>query len=112
MLLPIVVRAPRNIPFEVMQMKSHFLFGKYLLRKIPALASFAIFFACALSAGTVQDRLSSAVVRNPSLSQTKIAFLYADDIWTVPRAGGVAQRLTSQSDVVELPPRTLSAAPI
>ena len=102
MLLPIVVRAPRNIPFEVMQMKSHFLFGKYLLRKIPALASFAIFFACALI-GTRAWAADPLLLRNPSLSQTKIAFLYADDIWTVPRAGGVAERLTSQSDVVEGP---------
>ena len=35
------------------------------------------------------------LLRNPSLSKDKIAFLYADDIWTVPRAGGEAQRLTS-----------------
>ena len=35
------------------------------------------------------------LLRNPSLSQDKIAFLYADDIWTVARAGGEARRLTS-----------------
>ncbi len=44
MLPPIVVRAPRNIPFEVMHMKSHFSFGKHLLRSIPALAGVAIVF--------------------------------------------------------------------
>ena len=43
------------------------------------------------------------LLRHPSLSQTKIAFLYADDIWTVSRAGGVAERLTSQNDVVAGP---------
>jgi hypothetical protein len=28
------------------------------------------------------------LLRNPSLSKDKIAFLYADDIWTVGREGG------------------------
>ncbi len=39
------------------------------------------------------------LLRNPSLSQDKIAFLYADDIWTVARAGGEARRLTSVGSV-------------
>jgi len=41
--------------------------------------------------------------RNPSLSRDKIAFLYADDIWTVSRDGGEAQRLTSINAVNEGP---------
>lgn len=43
------------------------------------------------------------LLRNPSLSHDRIAFIYADDIWTVPRAGGEAQRLTSQNDIVSGP---------
>ncbi len=43
------------------------------------------------------------LLRNPSLSQNQIAFLYADDIWTVPRQGGEAQRLTSVGTVVSGP---------
>jgi len=43
------------------------------------------------------------LLRNPSLSQNQIAFVYADDIWTVPREGGDAQRLTSVSAVVRGP---------
>ncbi|HEX3894486.1 MAG TPA: hypothetical protein VHW46_18055 [Terracidiphilus sp.] len=39
------------------------------------------------------------LLRNPSLSQEKIAFLYADDIWTVSRSGGDAERLTSNGHV-------------
>jgi tricorn protease len=35
------------------------------------------------------------LLRNPSLGQDRIAFLYAGDIWTVARAGGEARRLTS-----------------
>jgi tricorn protease len=39
------------------------------------------------------------LLRNPSLSQDKIAFLYANDIWTVAREGGEARRLTSVGTV-------------
>src|SRR5580698_3552605 len=39
------------------------------------------------------------LLRNPSLSQDRIAFLYADDIWTVAREGGEAKRLTSVGNV-------------
>jgi tricorn protease len=39
------------------------------------------------------------LLRNPSLGQDKIAFLYADDIWTVAREGGEARRLTSVGTV-------------
>jgi len=43
------------------------------------------------------------LLRNPSLSSDRIAFLYARDIWTVPRAGGEAKRLTSVGGVVDGP---------
>ncbi|MGB8258694.1 MAG: protease, partial [Terracidiphilus sp.] len=43
------------------------------------------------------------LLRSPSLSQDRIAFRYADDIWTVSRSGGEAQRLTSNGQVVAGP---------
>ena len=43
------------------------------------------------------------LLRNPSLSQDKIAFLYADDVWTVSRQGGEAERLTSDGEVNDGP---------
>jgi tricorn protease len=43
------------------------------------------------------------LLRNPSLSQASIAFRYADDIWTVSRQGGEAERLTSDGKVVAGP---------
>jgi tricorn protease len=43
------------------------------------------------------------LLRNPSLSQDRIAFLYGGDIWTVPRQGGDARRLTSIGAVTEGP---------
>src|SRR5271155_3796637 len=39
------------------------------------------------------------LLRNPALSQDRIAFLYADDIWTVAREGGEARRLTTVGTV-------------
>lgn len=43
------------------------------------------------------------LLRDPALSQDKIAFVYADDIWTVAREGGDARRLTSDGDVTAGP---------
>ena len=43
------------------------------------------------------------LLRNPSLGQERIAFLYAGDIWTVARQGGEARRLTSIGTVTEGP---------
>jgi tricorn protease len=38
---------------------------------------------------------SHLVVREPTISKTKIVFQFAGDLWSVPRAGGQATRLTS-----------------
>jgi len=35
------------------------------------------------------------LLQKPTLSKTQIAFVYAGDLWTVPRDGGAARRLTS-----------------
>ena len=43
------------------------------------------------------------LLRTPSLSQNNIAFRYADDIWTVSRQGGEAERLTSDGKVAAGP---------
>jgi len=43
-----------------------------------------------------QDLLASTrLLRTPTVSATQIAFAYANNIWIVPRAGGVARRVTS-----------------
>ena len=39
------------------------------------------------------------ILREPALSASRIAFVYADDVWTVPREGGSARRLTSTGNV-------------
>jgi tricorn protease len=43
------------------------------------------------------------LLQYPSLSQSTIAFRYADDLWTVARSGGPAERLTSVGAVNEGP---------
>jgi hypothetical protein len=35
------------------------------------------------------------LLRTPTVSATQIAFAYAQNIWTVPRGGGSARRITS-----------------
>src|ERR1051326_389591 len=45
----------------------------------------------AAQAGAARTRL----LRTPTVSVTQIAFAYANNIWTVDRAGGAARRLTS-----------------
>jgi len=43
----------------------------------------------------VSARTDARMFRYPDVSATHIAFVYAGDIWTVPRAGGNATRLSS-----------------
>jgi len=49
--------------------------------------------AFATPAAQAQDR--PLLATNPTLSRTHVAFVYAGDLWTVPRAGGEAVRLTA-----------------
>jgi tricorn protease len=66
----------------------------------PALVSFALAAIFSLVAFIQPSSAQSPLLlRNPSLSQDRIAFLYADDIWTVSRQGGEAERLTSNGHV-------------
>src|SRR3954469_11322275 len=50
-------------------------------------------------AGISADSLTPLLLQKPTLSRTHIAFVYAGDLWTVPRDGGAAQRLTSGAGV-------------
>ena len=48
-------------------------------------------------------QVAPLLLQNPSLSADRIAFRYADDVWTVSRDGGEARRLTSTGTVSEGP---------
>jgi tricorn protease len=71
--------------------------------------NFRLFVSAGLSivAGLILCASAAAaaplLLRNPSLSQDRIAFLYAGDVWTVARQGGDARRLTSIGAVTEGP---------
>jgi len=56
-----------------------------------------------LSSVQASSAQAPLLLRTPSLSQNMIAFRYADDIWTVARQGGEAERLTSNGQVVAGP---------
>src|SRR5678815_4086108 len=43
------------------------------------------------------------MLRTPTVSKTQIAFAYANNIWTVDRAGGAARRITSFQGTTENP---------
>ena len=58
------------------------------MRKLTSLL-LVIFFAQLLR--SQETRL----LRDPDISDTKIVFAYANDLWTVDKAGGTAHRLTS-----------------
>src|ERR1700683_2277902 len=68
------------------------------LRYSFALAALAYFVLCGFA-----QAAPPLLLRNPSVSADKIAFLYADDIWTVSRQGGEARRLTSVNAVTDGP---------
>ena len=40
-------------------------------------------------------QVDARLFRQPAISATHIAFVYAGDIWVVPKQGGVAVRLSS-----------------
>lgn len=46
---------------------------------------------------------SYALLRNPTLSRTHIVFSYAGDLWSVPREGGTAIRLTTGAGIESHP---------
>jgi len=56
-----------------------------------AVASFPVLVVVGGRAADGPTRL----LRTPTVSATDIAFAYASNIWVVPRAGGIARRLTS-----------------
>src|SRR5579859_4149272 len=48
-------------------------------------------------------QIDARMLRQPDVSATQIAFVYAGDIWVVAKAGGVAQRLSSPAGEESFP---------
>ena len=61
-----------------------------------------VFVLCMSSASAA---VSSApwILRSPTLSKTQIVFQFANDLWSVPREGGEAKRLTTGPGVESNP---------
>lgn len=51
--------------------------------------------AAGLPASAQSTQPHAGMIRYPDVSQTHIAFAYANDLWIVPRAGGAATKLSS-----------------
>jgi tricorn protease len=56
---------------------------------------FALAFTFCLVAAPLAAQVDARMFRYPDVSATQIAFVYAGDIWVVPKTGGVANRLSS-----------------
>ena len=50
-----------------------------------------------------QAQTPPVLAQQPTLSATEIAFVFAGDVWSVPRAGGEARRLTAGAGVESNP---------
>jgi tricorn protease len=48
-------------------------------------------------------QINAALLRYPDVSATQIVFTYANDLWVVPKTGGVASHLSSPAGVEVLP---------
>ncbi len=59
--------------------------------------------ALLLSASFAMAQTGHLLLRSPTLSRTEIVFSYAGDLWSVPREGGEARRLTAGPGVETSP---------
>jgi tricorn protease len=64
-------------------------------RIAPVCAAGVLIMLTALAGRPTANGEPTKLLRMPTVSATQIAFAYANNIWTVERAGGMARRLTS-----------------
>jgi tricorn protease len=67
------------------------------------LRSAASVFLLLLASVCLADENPPLLLHHPTVSATQIVFAYAGDLWSVPRAGGVAERLTAGAGTASLP---------
>src|SRR6185436_20089940 len=86
-IIPVTKRVTKSCPrMEIEMVKATSLSARYL-----AWLAVPVCAVSLLQANGDQTRL----LRSPTVSATQIAFAYANNIWVVARAGGVARRVTS-----------------
>src|SRR5688572_8095921 len=64
---------------------------------------YSLTLLCSLLASTLFAQIDAGLFRFPDVSQTHIVFTYANDIWIVPKTGGLASRLSSPVGVEYYP---------
>jgi len=63
-----------------------------------------LFFLCLLLfGGYVNAQISAKLFQQPDVSESHITFVYAGDVWTVPKSGGTANRLSSPAGIESFP---------
>jgi tricorn protease len=67
----------------------------WLVLSIPWLVLTALAAPIAVTHSAAPNGEATRLLRSPTVSQTQIAFAYANNIWVVERSGGLARRLTS-----------------
>ncbi len=71
---------------------------RFVVRRPATIFCSLIVIVCAAASFSVWAQTTASqtrLLRAPTVSATQIAFAYANNIWTVPRSGGTAHRLTS-----------------
>ncbi len=73
--------------------------------KFPLALTFALCAACLVRAVEPDSpsHIDARMMQMPAVSKTQIAFVYADDIWIVPKTGGAAARLSSPRGEEQFP---------
>lgn len=63
-----------------------------------------LFFTLLIAANAQTDNTPDALMlRFPDVSASEITFVYAEDVWTVPKDGGLARRITSTPGIEAFP---------
>ena len=74
-----------------------------MFRSLPRLFALLVGLAVATGAALAQTPANPPLLlRSPSVSETTLAFRYADDIWTVSRDGGAAELITLSKEAGDL----------
>jgi tricorn protease len=63
----------------------------------------ALFCVLAFMATQAMAQIDARLLQQPDASATHITFVYAGDVWTVPKSGGLAARLSSPTGVESFP---------
>ena len=71
------------------------MFRRLVQCSVAAIAAISLIVVPTPAQGTAPPSDTPLLLREPALSANQICFTFAGDVWLVPRAGGVARRLTA-----------------